>query len=140
MVKELTVSSVLETLKTASFSNRNLVSEKHIEGKIAELLKTEFPSVHQQYNIGGYLGLKVDIDLGGGQVGVELKLADDLSTVQIQRLFGQSIYYNKRVYKGNLIVLIVGDEKHHNTPLMNEVAAFLRDIGVHYCYLSTVKK
>ena len=140
MQQELTVDNVLSVIKTAAFSNRNLVSEKHVEGKVADLLRVHFPAVHQQYNIGGYLGLKVDIDLGGGVVGIELKLFSELTTVSIQRLFGQAIYYNKRVYRGNLIVLIIGDEKNGNTPMINEVASFLKDIGVHYCYLNTIKK
>jgi hypothetical protein len=78
--------------------------EKNVENIISKQLNAEFGKVHQQYSIGGFLGLKCDIDLHDGKVGIEVKLAKLLTTSSIERLFGQSLYYSRRTYKQNLIV------------------------------------
>lgn len=111
--------------------------EKNVENVIAKQLNAEFGKVHQQYSIGGFLGLKCDIDLHDGKVGIEVKLAKLLTTSSIERLFGQSLYYSRRTYKQNLIVLIVGTEKQYNR-ILDEVSDILNEIGVKFIYLQVV--
>ncbi len=83
------------------------------------------------------MGLKVDIDLGDGQVGIELKLAKELkdNASNIERLFGQVIYYSKRRYKDKLIVLIVGTENENNQ-VIKEIEKFVTELNVYFHYLT----
>ncbi len=90
--------------------------------------------VHRQYNIQGFLGLKCDLDIGDGQVGIELKLANQLSTTNIERLLGQVLYYSKRTYKENLIVLVVGLEKEYDQKV-RELKNIIEEQKVKFYYL-----
>jgi len=109
-------------------------TEKNVENVISKQLNDEFGKVHQQYSIGGFLGLKCDIDLHDGKVGIEVKLAKELTTSGIERLFGQVLYYSRRTYKNNLIVLIVGTKKEF-TRIIEEIEDILNEIGVEFIYL-----
>lgn len=110
-------------------------TEKNVENVIAKQLKEQYGIVHQQYNIGGFLGLKCDIDLYNGNLGIELKLAKELlkSATNIERLFGQAIYYNHRCYNGNLIILVVGRKKDC-TPQMREIKSLIEELGVKFVF------
>jgi hypothetical protein len=102
-------------------------TEKNVENVIAKQMCNNF-FVHQQYNIGGFLGLKCDLDINNGSIGIELKLAKELqSASNIERLFGQVVYYKHRCYKENLIVLIVG--KNMSNALL-ECSNLLSELGV----------
>jgi hypothetical protein len=82
---------------------------------------------------GGYLGLKIDIDLGNGRVGVEVKLAESLlKAAEAHRLIGQAVYYQKRRYQDNLIVAVVGRSGDLEAPMLKELGSFLESIGVVY--------
>lgn len=111
-------------------------TEKNVENVIAKQLKEEFGdySVHQQYNIGGFLGLKCDLDMFDGSIGIELKLAKDLSSASnIERLFGQVIYYNHRCYSGKLITLVVGTKKEY-TKTLKEVEDLINELDITFIY------
>jgi hypothetical protein len=138
-----TLQNVYADLTELALSPQQVKSEKVVENIVAKYLKEKgYDDVHQQYNIGGYLGLKSDLDVGNGAVGIELKLASALqgSASNIQRTFGQAIYYSKRTYGQNLIFLIVGNAKIQNEPFMKEVISFLDSVGVAVLYVCTGKK
>ena len=134
-----------------SFLNDKLMVKKHqyygkyetdVEYVIAKQLREEFGStnIHRQYAVGGFLGLKCDLDLFDGKCcGVELKLAKQIigNSTAYERLLGQAVYYSKRCYKNNLIVLVVGTAKEYVTTL-KEVQAFLEDMGVRFVYKEVV--
>ncbi len=131
---EILVNEVLEALYAIEVRKTQYTTEKNVENVVSKALHSSFNHLKQQYNIGGYLGLKVDIDLGDGQVGIEVKLAKDLNTSGIQRLFGQVLYYSRRVYRKNLIVLIVGTDKQQ-TQVIKEVQSIIMEQGIQYYYL-----
>lgn len=128
---------LISFLQSLEIKKRQLTTEGYVEKLLVTKLKEKFEDVHPQYNIGGYLGLKVDIDMGNGEYGIELKLEKNLSgsAASIQRLFGQIIYYSKRRYGSNMTVLIVGGEKEAALPYMKEVKSFIEELGVGFCYL-----
>ena len=115
--------------------------EKNVENIIAKQLREKYgaTNVHQQYSVGGYLGLKCDIDLFDSKCcGIELKLAKQLSATSgaaaKERLIGQAVYYSRRHYKGKLIVLVVGTANEKKDAALSETARFLQELGVHYVY------
>ena len=138
----VTIDDVTDLLDDLTITPHQIKTEKTVENIILKALREEFEGVHQQYNIGGYLGLKSDIDIGDGDVGIELKLATALnnSAANVQRLFGQAIYYKHRRYDDNVLVVIIGAPKYQDEPFMNEIIKFLEDIDVSVYYLETKKK
>ena len=125
---------VARVLDNVAIKKSQYTTERNVESIIYKALDIAFGNVHRQYSIGGYLPLKVDIDVADGQVGLEIKLAKNLETVCIERLFGQVLYYSKRTYKKNLIVLVVGTEKEYN-PVIKEVEAIVNEQGITFYYL-----
>ncbi len=113
-------------------------TESNVERIIANQLEDRFGKVHRQYSIGGYLGLKCDIDIHDGKVGIEIKLANQLTTSNIERLFGQILYYSRRTYKQNLIVLVVGTEKEADRKV-EEIADIINELGLKFIYLEVTK-
>lgn len=143
--KKINVDTVYDLLTSIELSPQQLKSEKTIESIIARELSNEFGAnhVHQQYSIPGYFGMKVDIDVGDGKVGIELKLASalDNSVANVQRLFGQAIYYRKRQYNSdNLIIAVIGNSKLEEKPFMQEIEKHLNEIGVEFIYMTTKKR
>ena len=133
-VIDIQVETVVNEINTMVIKKALYTSEKKVEDFICAELSNTIGRAHSQYNIGGYLGLRVDIDLGDGQVGIELKLAKELSAANnIERLFGQVIYYSKRVYKDKLIVVVVGTDKEY-TQIVKEVEKFINELGVKFVY------
>jgi hypothetical protein len=132
-VLDIQVSTVVNEINSMVIKKTTYVNEKKVEDFICSELDKSIGKAHSQYNIGGYLGLRVDIDLGDGQVGIELKLAKELNTQGIERLFGQVIYYSKRVYKDKLIVVVVGSDKEY-TQIVREVEKFINELGVTFLY------
>lgn len=130
----ITIDEVLEVLETARIETAHLIDEKRVENVISKHLDSHF-AIHRQYNIGGFLGLKIDIDVNES-VGIEIKLAKNLTTVSIERLLGQVIYYSKRKYNENIIVLIVGNLSDSNTRIMEELENIIADdLKVYFRYL-----
>src|SRR5205823_6602002 len=62
---------------------------------IARALRRHFAGVSTQDNVGGHLGYRVDIAIGQGHVGVEVKLAHALleSPSELYRAVGQAMVY-----------------------------------------------
>lgn len=127
-----TKDEVITHLRRLSIPSRKLRAEADAEWVIGEHLGNAFEDVVPQYNIGGYLGLKIDIDIGNGKVGVEVKLADSLlkSASEIHRLIGQSIYYQRKRYMGNLVVAIAGHQEDLDHPMLKEAFSFLESFAI----------
>ncbi len=125
--------AVIDQLTRLKIPRRKIEEEKDAEDAIREhLLGVGFKDVHSQYNVSGYLGLTIDIDIGNGKVGVEVKLGDSLSESAgaVQRLIGQAIYYQRKQYKGNLIVAVVGRRDELDQPKLRETFSFLESLGI----------
>ena len=92
-------------------------------------------NVQKEYSIGGYWGMRSDLDLFDGKIGIELKIAEQLKkATNVERLIGQTIYYTKRKYSyGNLIVLVGGKEKEYDAS-MREIENIINSIGGHFIY------
>ena len=113
-------------------------TERDVENVIAKQLREQYGemNIHRQYSVGGFLGLKCDIDLFDSKCcGIELKLAKQLSASSSakERLIGQAVYYSKRCYQNKLITLIVGTKKEYDTSL-KEVRDFLDELGVYFIF------
>lgn len=131
------VISFLEEGLVVKRSQYNRHNERSIEGIITDQLREQYGdiNVHRQYNVGGFLSLKCDVDLFDSKCcGIELKLARQLTDSSTkERLIGQAVYYSKRCYQNKLIVLVVGTKKEYDTSL-KEVQMFLKDLGVCLLY------
>ena len=128
----VTKQAVLDHLKQLIVPRRKLSNETVAMDAIGDHLAKAFEDVVSQYNIGGYLGLKIDIDVGNGGIGVEVKLAESLlrSTAEIHRLIGQAIYYQKKHYGENLLVSIVGLREVLDAPVLKETYSFLESFNI----------
>ncbi|MBK9246548.1 MAG: hypothetical protein IPM69_00165 [Ignavibacteria bacterium] len=138
--KEIPISthSVHLALKNLVIPIKQIKTEKIFEKYVAEQLELMFNKEHvqRQYNIGGILGLKSDIDVGNGQVGIELKIANNLSAYEMQRLVGQVIYYKEKFYKNKLLIYIVS--KSTITPDLNELKQFLEELGTTVIFKTAI--
>ncbi len=130
----ITPEDVISVLNEITIKKSQYTTESNVERLISLRLNEEIGRVHRQYSIGGYIGLKVDVDLADGKVGLEIKLAKQLNTACIERLFGQVLYYSRRTYKDNLIVVVVGQEKEY-TQILREVETIIEEQGVRFHYL-----
>ena len=134
----ITGDEVFEKLDNLQVKRAQYTDEKKVEKIIFDQLDVLYKDkVHRQYNIQGYLGLKCDLDIGDGQVGIELKLANQMTTSTMERLLGQVLYYSKRTYKENLIVIVIGLEKEFDNKI-KELKSIIEEQNVKFYYL-TVK-
>jgi hypothetical protein len=130
----LEVKHIVQILDDMKISSTQYTTEKHIEGIVSKHID-EYEScfVQRQFNIGGHLGLKIDIDVSES-VGIEIKLAKELSSsTNIERLLGQVLYYSKRKYKSKIVVLVVGTSKE-NDRKMEELEEIVQSIGATFYY------
>lgn len=115
--------NVLQVIQRLNASEKELgkASEKQIEQWLAQKLKHYFSEVNTQISMGGRE--KIDLDIGNGKVGIELKLAHKLkSRNEVNRLIGQTTMYKSRKYnENNLIILLVGNAKTCNLPQVQEL-------------------
>ncbi len=138
--KDISIS--IENLKTALenlvINKRRLTSENDLEKFVTDQLAIFFgkEKIHRQYSVGGFLALKTDIDVGNGQVGIELKIADHLSATDMQRLIGQVVYYKKRFYNTNLLLLIASKSTINSTT--KELADFIEELGTTVIFTSAI--
>jgi len=135
-LNSIDVSGVLSDIEDCSLYSRNIYDEKEAENAVLKYLRAQegYSKVHQQFSVGGNLALKIDIDIDE-RIGIEIKLAEQLTATNAQRLLGQVLYYSKRKYQKNLIVLIVGNKKMENDPIIKELQSLIEDdLGVHFIY------
>ena len=113
------------------------------EGKIQKNILKQLQDIYgkekvqKEYNVGGYWGMRCDVDLFDGKIGIELKVAEQLKkSAQVERLIGQTVYYTKRKYgKGNLIVLVVGKRKEYDAS-MKEIETIVTELGANFIFKS----
>lgn len=128
--------NVVKILKNLIIPKRRISTEVSLENFVTEQLTLIFgkENVYRQYNVGGFLALKTDIDLGNGLVGIELKIVDNLNATDMQRLIGQLVYYKNRFYnKNNMILFIAG--KAAIDGKTKELLSFVENLGdIHVIY------
>ena len=133
--------SVFETLEKCKIKKVDYTDEKNVQKKISDYLDEYYTNkIHREYNVGGFLGLKIDIDINDGKVGVEIKILKSLNSSSYERLLGQVIYYKKRKYEENLIILVVGtsSEYKENVQKIKELSDIIEDLDVKFLYLNVV--
>ena len=69
------------------------------EGKIQKNILKQLQDIYgkekvqKEYNVGGYWGMRCDVDLFDGKIGIELKVAEQLKkSANVERLIGQAVY------------------------------------------------
>ncbi len=135
---EITFDSVKLALQNIVLSKRRIKSELELEKDVHSELTKIFgkENVHRQYSVGGFLALKTDIDLGNGKVGIELKIEENLTATDMQRLIGQVLYYRNRVYNNSMILFIAS--KKTISPSILELKKFVEEIGVEVIYSTAI--
>ncbi|MCB9230095.1 MAG: hypothetical protein H6581_00405 [Bacteroidia bacterium] len=138
-IQTMDKSSVGILLENILIPNRKTSTESDLEKYLFDILSNILgrENIHRQFNIGGFLGLKSDIDVGNGKVGLELKIADNLNATEMQRVIGQVTYYKRRFYQDNLILLIAGKTEISST--LNELVSFINDLEISVIYRKSIK-
>jgi len=129
---------VIKDIEELNIYSRNYPAERDCEELILKHLraKSGYNNVHHQFSVGGNLALKIDIDIDE-RIGIEIKLAEQLieSASNAQRLIGQALYYSKRKYQNNVIILIIGLLKFKNDPMIKELKSIIEDdLGLTFIY------
>ncbi|MEM7373913.1 MAG: hypothetical protein AAF587_35150 [Bacteroidota bacterium] len=131
---QINLKTVLLALKHLVIPKRKLSNEADLEKLVNNQLAQVFDKtkVHRQYNIGGFLALKTDLDIGNGQIGIEMKIAEKLNASEMQRLIGQVVYYQRRIYEDKLVVFIAG-KKPMDAKLI-ELKKFIEELNTAFVY------
>ena len=115
------------------------------EEKVQKILFEELKKIYGQSNVntefsvGGHWGMKSDIDLFHGKIGIELKVAEQLkSASNVERLVGQVVYYMKKQYNNNFIVLVAGKPKEYDAS-MQELEEIINSLGAKFIYNNVTK-
>lgn len=96
-------------------------------------------NVNTEFSVGGHWGMKSDIDLFHGKIGIELKVAEQLKTASnVERLVGQVVYYMKKQYGNNFIVLVAGKPKEYDAS-MQELEEIINNLGAKFIYKEVTK-
>lgn len=137
-INAVDLSDVISDIEECNIYSRNYPTEKDCEQTILKHLraKSGYNNVHQQFSVGGNLALKIDLDIDE-RIGVEIKLAEQLieNASNAQRLLGQVLYYSKRKYQNNVIVLVIGASKSQSDPLIKELASLIEnDLNLTFLY------
>lgn len=127
--EETTAKRALIELKRFISQENKLTTEKAFEKDLYSFLDSRFHTVDNQVSIGGVKALKIDIDLGHGKVGIELKLAQKLiQSNEKQRFIGQMHdYTTKRYPLEDFILVVVGDKKLRTDTTLKEVKKFVEE-------------
>lgn len=115
------------------------------EEKVQKILFEELKKIYGQSNVntefsvGGHWGMKSDVDLFHGKIGIELKVAEQLkSASNVERLIGQVVYYMKKQYGNNFIVLVAGKSKEYDAS-MQEIEGIINSLGARFIYKEVIK-
>ncbi len=125
--------AAIQELRRLTIPHQAARSEKSAESALLSWLEEGgFKGLSTQTYIGGPIGLKIDIDIGDGKTGAEVKLASSLlaSAPEIHRLIGQAIYYDRKKYRGNLVVAVAGNPDDLVDQRLCETFLFLEDLGI----------
>lgn len=110
--------------------------EKRVQNNLLAQLKERYgqSNVNTEFSVGGHWGMKCDLDLFHGKIGIELKVAEQLkSASNVERLIGQVVYYMKKQYGNNLIVFIAGKPKEYDAS-MQELEEIINSLGARFIY------
>lgn len=116
-------------------------SEANIEDRIQKHLVKAFgkENVDTQHYLGGNSGLKCDVDLFNGRCGIEIKLADQLESMNnAQRALGQVLYYTRYYARENLMLLVVGRDAELS-PRLKELKEHVENLQIHFVYKQAKK-
>ena len=106
--------------------------QKNLFGQLNEIYGQS--NVNTEFSVGGHWGMKSDIDLFHGKIGIELKVAEQLkSASNVERLVGQVVYYMKKQYNNNFIVLVAGKPKEYDAS-MQELEEIINSLGAKFIY------
>lgn len=115
--------------------------EEKVQKFLFEELKKIYGQSHvnTEFSVGGHWGMKCDLDLFHGKIGIELKVAEQLkSASNVERLMGQVVYYMKKQYGNNLIVLVAGKPKEYDAS-MQEIEGIINGLGARFIYKEVIK-
>ena len=119
-----------------AYRHTKYVQEENYYERVIHRGLSELFLVYPQFNVGGFWALRIDIDINEC-VGIEIKLEVELTSINIQRLLGQVVYYQTRKYGKNLIVVIVGrSENYKKVPKIVELEYILSTLGITLYYLN----
>ena len=110
--------------------------ENRVQNNLLAQLKERYgqSNVNTEFSVGGHWGMKCDLDLFHGKIGIELKVAEQLkSASNVERLIGQVVYYMKKQYGNNLIVFIAGKPKAYDAS-MQELEEIINSLGAKFIY------
>lgn len=139
-----TLKNVIKHLEQIQIKEKELerMSEGDVEAIIVKHLGKTFPDIQCQYSIelNKRSRQKIDIDIGKGQLGIEVKLAKTLKNInERNRLIGQVLFYQQiRYQKGNLLVLIVGLKSLENHIQILTLKDMISKEGNNFFYLKAV--
>jgi len=126
-----------EDLKIISRKKEPEYEERDVQFLLEEQLRDIYENVEGQYPLEG--GGKIDIDIGNGKVGIELKLARSLykSSRELQSLPGQVQDYIEAKYDSqNLIVVVAGEKEHLNGKRkLDKGRQRVEEKGAHFVFL-----
>lgn len=128
-------------LKTVE-GRKNGFTEADVEKQLEESLKSIFVHVTRQRGIGGTNSKQIDLDVGRGRVGIELKLASDIIKESgNDRLLGQVMKYKTRQYSNNnLIVAVAGYGHHERQTAWTDLQEDLSSQKIKYVFLKADKE
>lgn len=115
--------------------------EEKVQNSLSVQLKEIYGQgeVNTEFSVGGHWGMKSDIDLFHGKIGIELKVAEQLkSASNVERLIGQVVYYMKKQYGNNFIVLVAGKPKEYDAS-MQELEEIINNLGAKFIYKEVTK-
>ncbi len=134
---DVSTSKVIEHLKLFEMkiveNRKNGFTEKDYEKQLELYLKGIYQHVTTQKGIEGTNAKAIDLDIGRGKVGLELKPAREvIKEGGSDRLIGQSIKYQDRQYKEqNLIICLAGSQSEFRNTAISDLEDFLRSKKIH---------
>lgn len=134
-----TVEDVRKLLAALALTDFTVRDERDAAADIGEHLRRTFRDIHEQFHVGGYFGHTIDFDLGDGSVGLEIKLASSVlgGSSEAYRLLGQCLYYDRRRYRGCLVVAIVGSPSQRASAPFAELESILSSQGVSVVFVAS---
>lgn len=98
-------------------------TEKDIHKQLEIYLKEIFQTVTMEHGVDSKNSKAIDIDIGNGRVGIEVKLAVEiLKESGWDRAIGQMVKYTRLKYnQGNFIVLVVGFDDDLRNSMLSDI-------------------
>ena len=112
-------------------------SEKSLQAQLGAFLAERFETVVPEHGVASWNATHIDFDIGGGRVGVEVKLARSLAkTTEFHRLSGQLESYTEHRYGAdNLVVAVFGERKHsENRALLRRIRRKIEEKSAVFAY------